>query len=67
MDNEEYSHRVTQWLSFGNQEFFGRVSERIKKNHKDHTCIKTDSKGRFALYRTVNGIVLKGNKKGSIE
>lgn len=66
MNNEEYSHRVTRWLSLGNQEFFGETSERIKKNQGDHTCIKTDSTGRVALFRTVNGIFLRGQKKGSI-
>ena len=67
MNREEYSHRITRWLSLGNQEFFEKTSERIKKNHGDRTCIKTDSTGRVALFRTVNGIFLRGAKKGSIE
>jgi len=67
MKNEDmYSHRATAWLSAGNEDFFKTVSDRIEKNHKDKTCIKSVSgkngEKKFALFRTVNGIYLKKSK-----
>tara|TARA_B100001123_G_C15180155_1_gene975034 strand:- start:312 stop:521 length:210 start_codon:yes stop_codon:yes gene_type:complete len=62
MKSEDYTHRVTRWLNLGNEEFFDRTTKRIKENQGDRTCTKTDGNGRVALFRTADGISLKGKK-----
>ncbi len=48
--------RVTKWLPKSDEDFCLDVGEFIKKNHGDDSWIKTDGKGRIALFRNTKGM-----------
>ena len=54
-EKPKYCKRVTQWMSLGHHWFFDEITEMIKNNHGDDTCIKTNGAGKIALFRTMNG------------